>query len=95
MFALREWQVIRVDRNSRGGRKLRDRVKVNAEGVRITLLEGMGLYLIYLWIECPFRLYFAYMVWTKVNFGRRSARTEESLSRRISQASYCRRRPKA
>jgi len=37
------------------------RVKVNAEGVRITLLEGMELYLIYLWIECPFRLFAAFM----------------------------------
>jgi MFS family permease len=55
-------KVIRVDRNSRGGRRLRGREKVNAEGVRITLPEGMGLYLIYLWIECPFRLCFASMV---------------------------------
>ena len=49
---------------------MRGRVKVNAEGVRITLLEGMGLYLIYLWIECPFRFCFAFMTWTKVRLGR-------------------------
>ncbi len=32
-------KVIRVDRNSRGGRSLRHAGKLNAEGVRITLLE--------------------------------------------------------
>jgi len=39
---------------------LRDREKVKAEGVRITLLEGMRPYLIYLWIECGIRLCFAF-----------------------------------
>jgi hypothetical protein len=47
-------KVIRIDRNSRSGRTLRGRERINAEGVRITLLEGMRLYLIYLWIQCRF-----------------------------------------
>jgi hypothetical protein len=50
-------KVIRVDRNSRGGRTSRGREKINAEGVRITLLEGMRLYL----ITCGFNALFAFL----------------------------------
>ena len=38
-------KVISVDRNSRGEERLGRAVSLIAEGVRLTLLEGMGLYL--------------------------------------------------
>src|SRR5215831_16637061 len=43
----------------------------------------------------PFSPLFRFHGLNQGELGTRSARTEEPLSRRISQASYCRRRPKA
>ena len=94
-LTVRGREVIRVDRNSRGGRTLRGRQKVNAEGVRITLLEGMRLYLNLLVDSMPFSPFCRFYSVNQGELGTRSALPEDPLSRRISQAPSCRQRPKA
>ena len=75
-----EWYVIRVDRNSRGERRLWGREKVSAEGVRITLLEGMGLYLNLYGDSMPVSPFCRFYSLDQGALGAGFARAEEPLS---------------
>jgi hypothetical protein len=69
--------------------------KLNAEGVRIALPEGMPLYPLFtftMWIQCPFS---PLRHSVSDSCERHPMKAEEPLSRRLSQIRYCRRRSKA